>query len=109
MPWVSTVSEEPQDLEEEEQQERMKGLLDSYVAHKRKRQVISSSQSDPAPVHTAEPSLSATGGQPVTEESSGDQAIIIPCSPELEPTSGAELDGAGRSESNEGDPTPRAL
>ena len=41
--------------------------------------------------------------------SSGDQAIIIPYSPELEPTGGAEPDGAGRSESNEGDPAPRAL
>ena len=71
--------------------------------------MISSSESDPAPVHTSEPSLPATDGQPVTDGSSGDQAFIIPCPPELEPTDGAELDGAGQSKLNEGDPTPRAL
>ena len=94
VPWVPADSEEPQDLEEEERRERMTGLLDRYAACKRKRQVISNSESDPAPVHTVEPSLPATDGQPVTDGSSGDQAIIIPCSPELEPTGGAELDGA---------------
>ena len=83
MPWVPADSEEPQDLEEEERRERMMGLLDRYAARKRKRQVISSIESDPAPVHTAEPSLQAIDGQPVTDGSSGDQAIIIPCSPEL--------------------------
>ena len=87
----------------------MMGLLDRYAVRKRKRQVISNSESDPTPVHTAELSLPATDGQPVTDGSSGDQAIIIPCSPELEPTGGAELDGAGQSKSNDGDPTPRAL
>ena len=87
----------------------MTGLLDRYTAGKRKRRVNSSSESYPTPVHTAEPSLSATDGQPVTDGSSGDQTIIIPRSPELEPTGGAELNGAGRLESNEGDPAPRAL
>ena len=97
MPWVPADSEEPQDLVEEERWERMTGLLDRYATRKRKRQVISSSESDPAPVHTVEPSLPATDGQPVTDGSSGDQAIIIPCSPELEPIRGEEPDGAGRS------------
>ena len=87
----------------------MTGLLDRYAARKRKRQVISNSESDPAPVHTVEPSLPTTDGQPVTNESLGDQAIIIPCSSELEPTGGAKLDGVGRPESNKGDPAPRAL
>ena len=109
MPWVPAESEEPQDLEEEERRERMTGLLDSYAARKRKRQVVSSSESDPAPVHSAGPSLPATDGQPVTNKSLGDQAIIIPCSPELEPVGGAEPDGVGRSESNEGDPAPLVL
>ena len=109
MPWVPAHSEDPQDLEEEERRERMMGLLDRYVARKRKRQVISSSKSGPALVRTTEPSLQPTDGQPVTDESSRDQAIIIPCSPELEPTGGAELDRADQLESNEGDPTPRAL
>ena len=109
MPWAPTDREEPQDLKEEERRERMTGLLDRYAARKRKRQVISSSELDPAPVHTAEPSLPAIDGQSVTNESSGDQAIIIPFSPKLDPTGGAELDGADRSELNEGDPAPRAL
>ena len=95
VPLVPIDSEEPQDLEEEEWRERMMGLLELYAARKRKRQVISSSKSDPAPVHIAGPSLPATDGQPVNNGSSGDQAIIIPCSPELEPTGGAKLDGAG--------------
>ena len=66
--------------------------------------MISNSESDPAPVHTVEPSLPTTDGQPVTDESLGDQAIIIPYSPELELTGEAELEGVDRSESNEGDP-----
>ena len=71
--------------------------------------MISSSEIDPAPIHTAEPSLPATDGQPVTNGSSRDQAIIIPCSPKLEPTGRKEPDGADQSESNEGDPAPRSL
>ena len=106
MPWVPADSEDPQDLEEEERHERMTVLLDRYAARKGKRQVISGSESNPTPVHNAEPSLQATDGHPVTDGSSGDQAIIIPCSPELEPTGGAEPDGVGRSESNEGHPAP---
>ena len=109
VPWVPTEREELQDLEEEERRERMTGLLDRYAARKKKRQVVSSSESDPAPVQSAGPSLPATDGQPVTDGSSGDLAIIIPCSPELEPTGEAEPDGAGWSESNEGDPAPLAL
>ena len=45
------------------------GLLDRYAARKRKRQVISSSESDPALVQTAGPSLSATDGQPTADGS----------------------------------------
>ena len=67
VPWVPADSEEPQDLEEEERRERITRLLDCNAARKRKRQVISSSKSDPAPVHNAESSLSATDGQPVTD------------------------------------------
>ena len=95
VPWVPTDNEEPQDLEEEERRERMTGLLDRYATRKRKRQVVSNSESDPALVHTAESSLPATNGQPVTDESSGDQAIIIPWSPEQEPTGGAEPNRVG--------------
>ena len=50
VPWVPADSEEPQDLEEEERWERMTGLLDRYAARKRNRLVVSSSESDLAPV-----------------------------------------------------------
>ena len=43
VPWVPADTKGPQDLEE-----RMTGLLDCYAARKRKRQVISNSESDPA-------------------------------------------------------------
>ena len=45
----------------------------------------------------------------VPDGSSGDRAITIPGSPKLGRTGVAEPDGADRSVSNEGDPTPRAL
>ena len=60
VPWVPADTEGPQDLEEEEQQERTMGLLDRYAARKRKRQVISSDESDAAPIQTAEPNQPAT-------------------------------------------------
>ena len=72
VPWVPADSEEPQDLEEEERRERMTGLLDLYAAHKTKRQVVSNSESDPAPVQTVGLSLPAIDSQPVTDGSSGD-------------------------------------
>ena len=97
MPWVPMDSKEPQDLEDEEWRERMTGLLDRYAARKRKRQVVSSNESDLAPVQIMGSGLPAIDGQPVTDKSSRDQAIIIPCSPELEPTGGAEPDWVGRS------------
>ena len=106
MPWVPADGEEPRDLEEEERRERMTRLLDRYAARKRKRQMVSSSELDPAPVQTVGLSLPATNGHLVIDESLGDHAIIIPCTPELEPTGRAEPDGAGRSKSNEGDLAP---
>ena len=96
-------------MEEEERMERMAGLLDRYAARKRKRQVSSSGESDTAPVQSAEPSQPTTIVQPVGDGSSGDRAITIPGSPKLGPTSGPDHDGASQSESNEGDPAPRAL
>ena len=89
--------------------ERTAGLLDRYAARKRKRQVSSSGESDAAPVQHAKPSQPATDDEPAADGSSGDRAITIPGSPELGPTSGSKSDGAGRLESNVGDPTPRAL
>ena len=64
---------------------------------------------DTTPVQPAEPRQPTTNDQPATEGSSGDRAITIPRSPELGPTIGLESDGAGRSDSNEGDPTLLAL
>ena len=86
VPWVPADTEGPQDLEEEERGERMMGLLDRYAARKRKQQVISSGESDTAHAQTGGPSLPAADGQPATDGSLGDQAIIIPCSPKLGPT-----------------------
>ena len=109
VPWVPADTEGPQDLEEEKRDERMTELLDRYAARKRRRQVISSGESDIAPVQTAGLRLSATDGQPTNDESSGDQAIIIPCSPELGPIGRTEPGEAARSESNEDDPASIAL
>ena len=109
VPWVPTDTEGPQDLEEEERQERMTGLLDRYAACKRKRQVISSDELDAAPVQIAELNQPAVDDQPAGDGSSGDQEIIIPCSPELGLTGRTEPDGAGRSESNEDGSAPTAL
>ena len=76
------------------------GVLDRYAARKRKRQVISSDESDAAHVQTEEPNQLVADDQPVADGCSGDQAIIIPCSPKLGPTGQTELEEAGRSESN---------
>ena len=46
---------------------KKEGLLDRYAARKRKRQVVSSSESDPAPVQTVGQSMPATDGQPATD------------------------------------------
>ena len=109
IPWVPAKTEGPHDLEEEERDERMTGLLDRYVASKRKRQVISSGESDTTLVQTAGPSQLAADGQPATNGSSGDQAIIIPCFPELGPTGEMEQGRAALSESNEDAPVPSAI
>ena len=99
VPWVPADTEGPQDLEEEEHHERMTGLLDSYAARKRKRQVISSDELDAAPVQTMEQNQPTADDQPAADGSSRDQAIIIPCSSELGPTDRTEPDGADRSKS----------
>ena len=46
VPWVSAKHEDFQDLEEEEREERMTGLLDRYAARKKKRQLSSGSESN---------------------------------------------------------------
>ena len=109
MPWVPTDTEGPQDLEEEERHERMTGLLDRYAARKRKLQVISSDESDAAPIHAVEPNQPTADDQPAVGGSSGDQAIVIPCFLELGPIGRTEPDGAGRSKSNEDGSAPTAL
>ena len=88
IPWVPDDTDGPQDLEEEERMERTARLLDRYAAHKRKRQVSSSGESDAAPVQSAESSHPATDDEPAADGSSGDRAITIPGSPELGPTGG---------------------
>ena len=56
VPWVSAEHEGLQDLEEEEQEERMTRLLDRYAARKRKRQLSSGSESDITLAQTTGPS-----------------------------------------------------
>ena len=87
----------------------MTGLLDRYAARKRKRKVISIGESDTAHVQTGGSSLPAIDGQLAVDGSSGDQAIIIPCSLELGPTTRMEQDRVYRSESKEDGPAPAAL
>ena len=87
VPWVSAEHEDFQDLEEEEREERMTGLLDRYVARIRKRQLSSGSESDISPAQATGPSqLTAEGGLEM-------QAIIIAGSPESGPTDQTEPAG----------------
>ena len=101
IPWVGGEPEEFQDLEEEEREERMTGLLDRYAAHKRKRQVSSSSESDPTQ-DVGSSHLAAEGGSEM-------QAIVIPGSPEPGATVQTEPARMTRTESKEADPVPSAL
>ena len=88
-------------MEEEEQEKRITGLLDHYAARKRKQQLSSSSESDPA--QTTGPS------QPAAEGGSEMQAIVIPSSPEPGPTDKTEPAGVAQIELKEADPVPSAL
>ena len=98
VPWVPNYPDDPQDLEEEEWMERTAGLLDRYVARKRKRQVSSSGESDAVPTQSAGLSQPTTEDLSAADGSSGDRAITIPGSPELGPIVGlgpdqSELNG----------------
>ena len=101
VPWASAEHEDFQDLEEEEWEERMTGLLDRYASRKRKWQLSYNSGSD----------LTQTTGpsQPAAEGGSEMQAIVIPGSPEPGPTDQMEQAGVARIESKEVDPVPSAL
>ena len=101
VPWVSGEHKDFQDLEEEEREERMTGLLDRYAPRKRKLRLSSSNESDP--VQTAGPSQAAVEG------GSEMQAIFIPGSPEPVPTDQTEPTGVDFVESHDADPIPSAL
>ena len=79
----------------------MTGLLDRYVARKRKRQLSSSSESDPA--------QAAGSNLPAAEGGSKMQAIVIPGSPKSRATDQTESAGVARIESKEVDLVPSAL
>ena len=79
----------------------MTGLLDHYVACKRKRQVSSISEFDPT--------QAAGSSQPAVEGGSEMQSIVIPGSPEPGATDQTEPAGVARIESKEADPVPSAL
>ena len=103
IPWVSAEHEDFQDLEEEEREERIMGLLDNYAARKRKQQLSFGSESDIALAQAAGPS------QPAADEGSEVQAIIILGSPKSGPTDQTEPAGITRTESKEADLVPSAL
>ena len=81
----------------------MTGLLDHYAARKRKWQVSSDGESDTTPAQTMGHS------QPAVDGCSGDQAIIIPCSPKLGPIDQMKPSGVSRMESKKADQAPSAL
>ena len=101
VPWVSGKHEDFQDLEEEEQEERMTGLLDRYAARKRKRQLSSSSEYDPSQI-TGPSQSAAEGGSEM-------QAIVIPSSPEPVPIDQKEPAGVAQRESQDADSVSSAL
>ena len=101
IPWVSGKPEDFQDLEEEEREERMTGLLDRYAARKRKRQLSSSTESDPAQAVGSNP--------PASEGGSKMQAIVIPGSPEPGATNQTEPVEVAPIESKEADSVPSTL
>ena len=79
----------------------MTGLLNHYAARKRKRQVSSSSESDPA--------QAAGSSLPAAEGGSEMQAIVIPGSPEPRATNQMKPSGVARIESKEADPVLSVL
>ena len=79
----------------------MTGLPGRYVARKRKRQVSSSSESDPT--------QAAGSSQDSTEGGSEMQAIVIPDFPKPGATDQTEPVAVARTESKEADPVPSAL
>ena len=89
--------------EEEKWDERMTGLLDSYAASKRKRQLSFDGESDTTPPQIVGPS------QPTAEGGSKVQAIIIPSSLESGLTDQTEPVWVARIESKEADPVHSAL
>ena len=95
VPWVGSKPGGFQDLEDKEEEgrgERMTGLIDPYAARKRKRQLSLDGESDTVPAQAAGPNQHAVeGGSKV-------QAIVIPGSPEPEPTDPTDLGGVARTE-----------
>ena len=79
----------------------MTGLLDRYAARKRKRQLSSSSESDPT--------QAAGSSQLVVEGGSEMQAIVIHSSPDPGATDQTEPAGVARTESKDADPVPSAF
>ena len=103
VPLVCAEHEDFKDLEEEEREERMTGLLDRYAARKRNHQLSFGSESNIAPAQAVGPS------QPADEGGSEVQAIIIPSSPESGPTYQTEPAGVAQIESKVADLVLTAL
>ena len=73
VPWVHPESSRPSDLEEEEDEEEMTGLLDRYAARKRKRQEG----------FEREPDQAEGSNRHITDGESEMQAIVILGSPSM--------------------------
>ena len=99
IPWVRPESSLPIVLEEEEEEEEMTGLLDRYVARKRKRQESVEREAD----------QTEGSNRPSTDGGSKMQAIIISGSPEMGSSDQSGPDGVALGELREVTPIPLAL
>ena len=99
IPWVRSEPIWPSLLEEEEEEENMTGLLDCYVARKRKRE------------EEAEREAEGIGGsvRPPMDGGSEIQTIVIPASPEMGFNDQPGLETIAREEPREEAPIPLAL
>ena len=99
VPWVRPESSRPADLEEEEEEEEMIGLLNLYVARKRKRQESSE----------REPDQAEGLNRPTTDGGSEMQAILIPGSLEMGSSDQPGPEDVALGEPGEVTPIPPAL
>ena len=99
IPWVRSEPSQPSLKEEEEEEEEMTGLLDRYVARKRKRQEEAKLEAERAEGSVLPP---MDGGSEI-------QIIVIPASPEMGSKDQPGSEDIAREEPREEAPIPPAL